>query len=72
MAFSHWFEQLCAGDLPFIFDLNCYWNYHSNLLNSFLINQPFAAAITLRKINVLVPIVFLDNFCIDRPEIGVI
>ena len=47
MTFSHWFEQLCAGDLPYIFDLNCYWNYHSNLIISLLINQPFVAAITL-------------------------
>ena len=47
MTFSHWFEQLCAGDLPYLFDLICYWNYHSNLINSLLINQPFVAAITL-------------------------
>ena len=47
MTFSHWFEQLCAGDLPYIFDLNCYWIYHSNLIISLLINQQFVAAITL-------------------------
>ena len=47
MTFSHWFEQLCAGELAYIFDLNCYLNYHSNLINSLLINQPFVAAITL-------------------------
>ena len=43
MTFSHWFEQLCAGDL------NYYWNYYSKLINSLLINQPFVAAITLKK-----------------------
>ena len=48
MTFCHWFEQLCAGDLPYIFDLIGYWNYHSNLINSLLINQPFVAAITLK------------------------
>ena len=47
MTLSHWFEQLCAGDLPYIFDLNCFLNYHSSLINSLLINQPFVAAITL-------------------------
>ena len=47
MTFSHWFEILSAGDLPYIFDLICYWNYHSNLINSLLSNQPFVAAITL-------------------------
>ena len=43
MTFNHWFEQLCAGDLPYIFDLNYYWNYHSKAF----INQSFVAAITL-------------------------
>ena len=47
MTLSHWFEQLCAGDLPYIFDLICYWNYHSNLISSLFINQLFVAAITL-------------------------
>ena len=47
MTFSHWFEQLCAGDLPYIFNLNYYCNYHSNLIISLLINQQLDAAITL-------------------------
>ena len=47
MTFTHWFEQLSAGDLSYIFDLNCYWSYHSNLIISLLINQPFVTAITL-------------------------
>ena len=47
MTFSHWFEQLCAGELPYIFDLSYYWKYHSNLVNSLLIDQPIVAATTL-------------------------
>ena len=47
MTFSHWFEQLCAGDSPYIFDLNYYWNYRPNLIKSLLINLPFFAAKTL-------------------------
>ena len=43
-------KEDCAGDLPYIFDLICYWNYHSNLINSLLSNQPFVAAITLKDI----------------------
>ena len=57
MAFSHWFEQFRAGDSPYIFDLNYYWNYHSNIIILLPINQPFVAAISL--IDVMIPFLFL-------------